>query len=95
MKALLNWRRHRQAGAEGGRKPRRGSHCWITVVGSSGIPTRPHFLHFCHKNPALGRVVEFCHNPVIETAADCILGEAGKFIRIAAPYRRFDIATER
>jgi hypothetical protein len=31
-------------------------------------PTRPRLLHFCHKNPALGRVVEFCRNPVIESA---------------------------
>jgi len=62
---------------------------------SSVIPTRPHFLHFCRKSLALGRVIEFCHGPAIESVADCIPSEAGKFTRIAAPYRRFDTATER
>ena len=62
---------------------------------SSVNPTRPHFLHFCRKNLALGRVVEFCHGPAIENVADCIPSEAGKLIRIAAPYRGFDTATER
>ena len=62
---------------------------------SSVIPTRPHFLHFCRKSLALGRVIEFCHGPAIESVADCIPSEAGKFTRIAAPYRRFDTAPER